>query len=189
MTKREFIKHLSLATGGVALSSCAGSSFLPSYLISNEMIISQLLPHFPFNKSLSGIGSIGLTSPSVSFAPDINKVRMNMGVQIGLGESLALIPGLSSLANSLQKGTCQLACGLRYDRNTRGIYLKDPTIESLQLNGVGNNYSNRVTGLVNALAPSIFNQYAIHTLQPSIATTFLGSMTVKDNGIALGFGL
>ena len=193
MTKRNFLKNIPLAAGSLALGACAGSPFLPQYLISNDMILKELLPYFPFNQSINGIGSIGLTTPQVSFAPDINKVRLNMGLQLGLSNTFSQltginIPGLTS-GNTLQQGSCQVACGLRYDRDTRGIYLQDATVESLQLSQISDSYTGQARSLINALAPKVLDQYPVHTLEPSLATRFLGSMTVRDNGISLGFGL
>lgn len=188
MTKRDFLKHLPLAAGSVALSACAGSALMPQYLISNDMILRELLPYFPFNRSVNGIGSVSLTKPSLSFAPDINKVRLGMGLNLGLGQSLMQMTGLN-LGNTIQQGTCQVACGLRYDRQTRGIYLKEPVVESLQLSGIASNYTNQARSLINNLAPQVLDRYAIHTLEPSLATRFLGSMSVQNNGISLGFGL
>lgn len=196
MTKRTFLKNLPVAAGSIALSACAGGplgSLLPQYLISSNMITKELLPYFPFNQSFTGLGSISLTAPKIGFASDINKVRLNMGLGLGLSDNLSKITGLNipglTTGASQHQGSCQIACGLRYDKSTRGIYLKDPVIEALQLGQISNGYTNQARSLVNALAPQVLDRYAIHTLESSIATRFLGSMTVKDNGIALGFGL
>ena len=192
-TRRELLKQIPLITGSLALGSCASAPFLPKYRITNSMILQTLMPHFPFNKNFAGIGSVTLTAPQVSFAPDINKVRLNMGLGVGLNDAIShitgiQIPGLTT-GNTQQQGTCQIACGLRYDRYSRGIYLKDPTIEDLQLSSIASSYTSGAKDIINALAPTILDQYPIHTLQPSIATTFLGSMTVQNNGISLGFGI
>lgn len=192
-TRRDLLKQFPLLAGGAVIASCAGIPILPQYIISNQMILKELLPHFPYNKSFAGIGSMSLTSPQISFVPDINKVRLNMGLGLGLSQQVSEItginiPGLTS-GSTQQNGSCQVACGLRYDRNTRGIYLKDLAIESLQLSNIGNSYTSNARSLVNAFAPAILDKTPIHTLEPSIATKFLGSMTIQNNGIALGFGL
>jgi len=93
-------------------------------------------------------------------APDINKVRIGLGVQAGLAQGLGKITGiplLNQIAGSTHNGQCTLACGLRQ--------------------------------LLNSFGPQILDRYPVHTLEQSLATRVLKSMTVKENGIALGFGI
>ena len=194
MKRRDLLKSIPMLTGSVVFSSCAGitSALIPNYLISSNMIISRLLPHFPYSQSAQGIGQVRLTNPAVSFAPDINKVRLNLGVEAGLSNTLSQLTGikaLDSITKLSTKGSCQIACGLRYQKETRGIYLQNPTVEKLQLSNIPAQYADQSKSLINTLAPHLFNQYPIHTLEASLATRFLGSMTVKSNGIALGFGI
>ncbi len=196
MNRRDLLKRLPFVAGAALVPSCAElggltNGLIPQYLISNDMIMKELLPFFPFNRNYNGIGSVSLTQPKLSFAPDINKVRLGLGVEAGLTQGLAQMTGISSLGSLAGKktGFAQVACGLRYDKESRGIFLQSPSVESLQLDNIPGHYTNTISSLINEIAPSILNKKPIHTLEPSLATRFLGSMKVQQNGIALGFGL
>jgi len=197
MKRRTLIKNLPLLATFPLLKSCGGtgtglSSLLPQYIINTGMITEQLLPHFPFQKSFAGIGQINAINPRISMAPEINKVRVGLGIQTALSQGLGAMTGLpllNSLAGTTQSGTCQFACGLRYDPDTRGIFLKEPEIEHLQLGNIPNYYTGQAKQLLNAFGPQIIDRYPVHTLEKSFASRILKNMTVTKNGISLGFGL
>lgn len=197
MKRRDVIKSLSLLGAVPIVKSCApgvslGSGLLPQYLISNQMILSELLPHFPYQQSFSGLGSLKAVSPTLSMAPDINKVRMGLGLEASIASQIGAITGipqLGALAGRTQRGDCQLACGLRYDPKTRGIYLKEPVLESLNLQDIPLAYTDQARSLLNDFGPQFLEKRPVHTLDASFATKMLRSMTVKPEGISLGFGL
>ena len=165
MNRRQLLQRIPLLASYPLLNSCAGggglgalASLIPNYLISSNMITQKLLPHFPFQKDFAGIGTINAINPKISMAPDINKVRIGLGVQAGLAQGLGKITGiplLNQIAGSTHNGQCTLACGLRYDPSTRGIYLKDPVIEQLQLGQIPTQYTNNAQQLLNSFGPQI----------------------------------
>jgi len=125
-------------------------------------------------------------------APDINKVRVGLGVQASVAQGLAQatgIPALGGFSGLTRSGNCVIACGLRYDKSTRGIYLKDPVLETLDMVDIPTYYTSQAQNLINTFGPKLLDKYPVHTLEKSLAARVLSSMTVKENGIALSFGL
>ena len=197
MNRRHLIKHLPLLALAPALKSCAGSGMglgklLPHYLVTTDMMLRQMLPHFPFRQDFQGIGSLSASNPQFSLVPEQNKVRIGLNLQTALSSglsSLTGIPSLRALAGQQYSGSSQVACGLRYDSKTRGIYLNEPVLESLSLSGIPQHYTDQAKSLMNAFGPSILDRYPVHTLEPSLASRVLQKMTVTNKGIALGFGI
>ena len=193
MTRREIFTKGALLSPAVFLPSCATVADLAlrgQYLIRAEQILAQLLPFFPFQRQLSGVGQVSLSNPVFSMAPDINKVRV--GLTTGLAAAPALaeltgIPALRQIAGRQTSGTCQLACGLRYDPQTRGIFLREPMIERLEFENLSASLTTPFTQVINLFGPQFLDRHPIHTLEPSMATRFLNSMEVQPGGIALKF--
>lgn len=198
MTRRDLIKLLPL--GGVVpvISSCAsngvslGPGLVPQYLINTEMILREVLPHFPYQQDFSGLGTMKALNPQFGLIPEKNKVRVGLDLQASLAAGLGALTGIAALdqfSGGYQQGSCQLACGLRYDPKTRGIYLKDPEIERLNLQNIPTHYTGYAQSLLNGIGPQLLDKHPIHTLEPSIASKVLRSINVQREGVALGFGL
>lgn len=197
MKRRHLIKHLPLLALAPALKSCAGSGtglgkLLPHYLVTTDMMLGQLLPHFPFKQDFQSLGSLSASNPQFSLIPEQNKVRIGLNLQTALSSSLSSltgIPSLGALAGQKNSGSCQVACGLRYDSKTRGIHLNEPILEDLSLSGVPQYYTDQAKSLMNSFGPSLLDRYPVHTLEQSLASRVLQKMTVTNQGIALGFGI
>jgi hypothetical protein len=193
MTRREIFTKGALLTPAIFTPSCATVADMAlrgQYLIRVEQILAQLLPFFPFQRQISGVGQVSLSNPVFTMAPDINKVRVGLTTGIvaasGLAE-LTGIPALGQIAGRGTSGTCQLACGLRYDPATRGIYLREPAIEKLEFQHLSSSLTTPFTQLVNLFGPQLLDRQPIHTLEPSLATRFLKQMEVQPGGIVLKF--
>ncbi len=129
MTRRDFFQKTTIATPVVILASCgtiADLAFRSQYLIRIDQIMSTLAPFFPFTQSVGGVGSLALSNPVFTTLPDRNKVRIGLSTGLNAASGLGRITGISALdqlGGQAASGTCELACGLRYDRETRGIFL------------------------------------------------------------------
>lgn len=193
MTRREILHRAKLLSPVIILPSCstvADLALRSQYLIRTDQILAQLLPFFPFQRQVSGVGQIALADPVFAMAPEINKVRVGLTTSMAAASGLAEltgIPALGRFAGRRTSGTCQLACGLRYDPETRGIFLNEPAIEKLDLDQVPPSFTTPLRTLVNSFGPQFLNQHPIHTLEPSLASRFLNAMVVQPGGIALKF--
>ena len=193
MTRRKLLKQASLLSPAILAPSCTSIADLAlrqQYLIGTQQILSQLLPFFPFQQQLPNVGTLSLANPVFEMAPDIHKVRIGLTTTAAAASGLAAltgIPALGSIAGRSTSGTCQLACGLRYDPSTRGIFLKEPQVEKLDLQNISPALTNPFRSLINTFGPQILDQRPIHTLEPSLASRFLNSFAIQENGIALKF--
>ncbi|MFT6178209.1 MAG: hypothetical protein ACJAQT_003531 [Akkermansiaceae bacterium] len=193
MNRREILRKASILSPAIAFPACstvADLALRQQYLIRTDQILAQLLPFFPFQQNYSGVGQLSLSDPVFTMAPDLNKVRVGLTSHIvaasGLGE-LTGIPALGRIAGQGTSGTCQLACGLRYDSKSRGLYLKEPAIERFEFDRLSSTLTQPLQQIVNLFGPQFLDQRPIHTLEPSLATRFLNSMEVQPGGIALKF--
>ena len=193
MTRRDFFQRAAVAGPAAAFTSCATVADLAlrsQYLIRTGQILSRLGPFFPFARSVGGVGSLALSNPVFAMAPEKNKVRIGLTTAATAGSGLGRltgIPALDQLGGKSATGTCQVACGLRYDRQTRGIYLRDPEVERLDLDRLSPALTNPLRQVINLFGPQVLDKHPIHTLEPSLATRFIDSMEVQPGGIALKF--
>ena len=195
MNKRKFLKSLPLASP-LILSACGGislgSNLLPQFLLKTDVIQTELDNIFPFARNLNQVGGLQLSNPILGTAPEINKMRLGLGLTGRLSPDLALatsIPHLKALASEERSGQCQIACGFRYDPKTRDIFLHEPVIESLELGGFPDYYSNQISHLVNLLGSQMFSRTPVHTLDDTFANRRLKSFQVQNDGVALQFGI
>ena len=166
-----------------------GSGLTPQYVISTDEISTKVSAEFPFKKSVSSFGSVVLSNPRVSMDPNSNKIRIGLNMT-GTGSSgLEGIAFLQPLAQTTHSGTCQILCGLRYDRETRSIFLKDPALESLNMPTVPNFFTQNAQRMMNLVAPQLLNQYPVHTLDRTLSSRLLKEIKVLPQGVALKFGL
>ena len=193
MNRRSLLKKATLCSPALLLPACstiADLALRQQYLIGTSQILSKLLPFFPLKQELQSIGQLSLANPVFTMAPDINKVRIGLTTTAAVSSQLGAltgIPALGNLGGRSTSGTTQVACGLRYDPKTRGIFLKEPEIEKLDLQNISPAYTNPLRGLINTLGPQLLDQRPIHTLEPSLASRFINSFEIQPNGIALKF--
>lgn len=193
MTRRKILQRAFVLPPAVAVTSCATVADLAlrsQYLIRTDQILSQLLPFFPFRQQYQGIGQLSLSNPVFSMAPDLNKVRIGLTTSVSAASTLGEmtgIPELGRIAGKSSSGTCQVACGLRYDSQTRGIYLREPAIERFEFDRLYSTFTKPLQQIINIFGPQLLDRRPIHTLEPSLATRFLNSMVVQQGGIALKF--
>ena len=196
MNRQQFLRKLPLVAAPLTFSSCANLSNLgrlalqSNYLVGTSSLLSRLLPFFPFNQQYSGLGQVSLTQPTLEMIPESNKVRLGLTATAGLAEQLGQKTGLgflNNIAGQATSGTCQLACGLRFNPEDNGVYLKDPELEELNLQGLASSYSEPARGLINLVGPQILDKYPVHTLESSFATRALSTLSVQKNGLLLDF--
>ena len=173
-------------------TSQTGGLFSPRYVINSHRIASELLPYFPYQQNIQNVASLSLRNPTISMAPNLNKVRLGLSVQAATNQNLAQLTGitqLSALAGRKTTGICQLVCGLRYERSNRSIYLEDPVVESLTLDNLTPAVEQSVIQLINTLGPRLLDRHPVYTLKDEPGAAFLKAIRVQSNGVALHLGL
>ena len=124
----------------------------------------KLSEHFPVSKIFqSGLAKLEFANPVCSMVPDQEKVR------VGLTTSV-----FSSLLSRSQLlgGRCQLACGVDYDPDSRGIFLKDPYLEQFQLDRMPPNWTNGARGVANLVGKEFIERKPISTESGGVRLKF-----------------
>lgn len=194
MNRREVLRKAALFSPAIMLPGCGTVADLVlrnQFFIPTSHILAKLGPLFPFSRSYQSAGQMSLSNPVFSMVPEQNKVRLGLTAAMTAGSQIGQLSGISvlgNLAGLTTGGTCQLACGLRYDPTTRGIFLKEPVVEELDIHNFSSALSEPFRQVVNLFGPQILDKHPIHTLEPSLASRFLGGMEVQPTGIALKFG-
>ncbi len=194
MKRREIFRKAALFSPTLVLPACQTVSNLAlqsPFFIPTTHIAAKLGPFFPFRRGYQDVGHLMLSNPIFAMVPEQNKVRIGLTTGMEAGSRLGQIsgiPALGQIAGFSAGGSCQLACGLRYDRETRGIYLKEPVLEELEIEHFSSTLTGPFRQLVNMFGPGFLDRRPIHTLDPSLASRFLSGMVVQPTGIALKFG-
>lgn len=194
MNRRGLLRKATLFSPALLLPGCSTVADLAlrnQFFIPTSHILAKLGPVFPYSRTYQSAGQMSLSNPVFSMVPEQNKVRLGLTAAMAAGSQIGQfsgIPALGSLAGLSTTGTCQLACGLRYDSKTREIFLNEPVVEKLDVHDFSSVLTEPFRQAVNLFGPQILKSHPIHTLDPSLASRFLSGMEVQPTGIALKFG-
>jgi len=86
-------------------------------------------------------------------------------------------------------GRCHLACGVRYDRKQRGLYLTNTYLEHLDVKGVPAYWTNMLREVVNVIGTQYIEKHPVYTLPDAFAYRLLKSVKVEPAGVRLTFGV
>jgi len=156
-----------------------------SVAIPLDVINSTLAKNFPVNEELKyGIisGNLNISNPNVLGKSGKDK----LGVGTSFKFTNMFIPnGIS--------GSINLASGIRYDANTKNLYLKDPMVNSIKFQNQSL-LTKLPAGIQNAIGVVISETIAkkpIYNLEKStgIATSFVRGIDIRDGQVYIIFGL
>jgi len=156
-----------------------------SIAIPLNVINSTLAKNFPVNEKLKyGIisGNLNISNPNVFGKSGSDK----LGVGTTFKFTNVFIPnGIS--------GSINLASGVRYDANSRNLYLKNPMVNTIKFQNQSL-ISKLPSGIQNAIGVLISETIAkkpIYNLKKStgVATNFVRGIDIRNGQIFLTFGL
>jgi len=82
-------------------------------------------------------------------------------------------------------GNVQLSSGLRYDAQTRGFHLEQPTVDAFRPAMAGAELDAGTRGLLNTWLADYARREPIYRIEPAIANV-MGALQVKSVGIENG---
>jgi len=156
-----------------------------SIAIPLNIVNSTLAKNFPVNEKLQyGIisGNLNIANPNVFGKSGSDK----LGVGTTFKFTNVFIPnGIS--------GSINLASGVRYDANSRNLYLKNPIVNTIKFQNQSL-ISKLPTGVQNAIGVLISETIAkkpIYNLKKStgVATNFVRGIDIRNGQLFLTFGL
>ncbi len=133
-----------------------------------------LYGNFPrTEQALGGLLSLTISEPNVDLPP---------GNRMALAFDLAL----ATLGGApVPVGNVQLTSGLRYDANTQGFHLEQPSIDGFRPATPGAQLDPRARGLLNAWLADYARQEPVYRIDPTLGQ-LLGALQVRSARVENG---
>jgi hypothetical protein len=181
-TRRRFLLAASAAAAGITMSlaACAASifPFIPShYTFSQQQVQDAVQRKFPYQRTLSQVFNVALTNPVVGFLPDTNRVSVRLDAHLA-----------SPFLQQPVDGVFTLSSELGYDAASHAVVLKSPSVDSVNVSGGAQAYTQQINQGAAVLATQLLTNYPIYTFKPE-QLQFAGvnyepgTITILTNGI------
>lgn len=180
-TRRRFLLAAGAAVGiTVSLAACAASTFpfIPShYTFSQQQVQDAVQRKFPYQRTISQVFQVALTNPVVGFLPDTNRVSVRLDAHLA-----------SPFLQQPVDGVFTLSSELAYDAGSRSVVLKSPNVDSVNVSGGAQVYTQQINAAAALLATQLLTNYPIYTFKPE-QLQFAGvnyepgTITILTNGI------
>ena len=180
-TRRGFLLMAAAAVGiTVSLAACAASTFpfIPShYTFSQQQVQEAVQRKFPYQHTISQVFQVQLANPVVGFLPDTNRVSIRLDAHLA-----------SPFLQEPVDGVFTLSSELAYDEASKSVVLKSPNVDSVNVSGGAQAYTQQINAAAALLATQLLNNYPIYTFKPE-QLQFAGvnyepgTITILTNGI------
>ncbi|HEY2021568.1 DUF1439 domain-containing protein [Paraburkholderia sp.] len=164
----------------VSLAACASSTFpfIPShYTFSKQQVQEAVQRKFPYQRTVSQVFDVALANPVVGLLPDVNRVSVKLDVRFA-----------SPFLQQPVDGVFTLSSELAYDPGSRSVILKSPNVDSVNVSGQAQAYTQQINAAAALLATQLLTNYPIYTFKPE-QLQFAGvnyepgTITILTNGI------
>ncbi|WP_323118395.1 DUF1439 domain-containing protein [Burkholderia alba] len=178
--RRRFLFAAGAAVGvTLSLAACASTfPFIPDhYTFSQGDVQKAVARKFPYQKTVAQVVDVALANPVVGLKPDQNRVAVQLDARF-------VSPFLRTPVN----GTFTVSGQLAYDAPSRSVVLKAPSVDSVNLDGDAQAYTQQVGAAAGMLATQLLTNYPIYTFKPE-QLQFAGvnyepgTITILTNGI------
>jgi uncharacterized protein DUF1439 len=155
------------------------------YRFTEAQLQQALSERLPFTKTYLLIFQITLDHPRVVLVNGSD--RVHAGMDIALNVHVADEP-------SPMGGAIDASGGIRYEPKTGQLFLTQPKIERLELQGVPEQYTSRATVALSRALDTYYADHAIYTLNTShakelAARLFLKSVTIEERQLVVTLGI
>ncbi|MFT3898148.1 MAG: DUF1439 domain-containing protein [Thermomonas sp.] len=171
-----------------ALASLAACSSLGTALLGNEyaftapQLQAQLDRRFPRDyKKLDGLVSLRIANPRLGIPPGSHRLRLDFNVGFGtLGRE------------AVPSGHMAIASGLRFDPQTLGLHLDQPTLEDADFPGLGGAMNATGRELVDRWLEDYARNEPVYKLDNSLVERLgaqrITSTTIDDGRVVVHLG-
>jgi hypothetical protein len=180
-TRRRFLLVASAAAAiTLSLAACAASTFpfIPShYTFSQQQVQEAVQRKFPYQRTISQVFNVELTNPVIGFLPDSNRVPVKLDAHLA-----------SPFLRQPVDGVFTLSSELAYDEASKSVVLKSPNVDSVNVSGDAQAYTQQINAAAALLATQLLTNYPIYTFKPE-QLQFAGvnyepgTITILTNGI------
>jgi hypothetical protein len=182
--RRRFLRTVLTSCGAlgitVSLAACASSifPFIPShYTFSQQQVQEAVQRKFPYQRTIQQVFDVALTNPVVGFLPDSNRVSVQLNARLA-----------SPFLRQPVDGVFTLSSELAYDEASKSVVLKSPNVDSVNVSGDAQAYTQQINAAAALLATQLLTNYPIYTFKPE-QLQFAGvnyepgTITILTNGI------
>ena len=168
-----------LAASTVLIAAAIGAQAAPSIsgreLSVGASDVQQYLDgSFPRTQdALGGLIALTMSHPQLSLPAG---ERLNLGMDVALA---------TAGGNPAKLGTVKLSSGLRYDAQTQGFHLQQPSVDDFTPANQGGRLDSRTRGLLNAWLSDYAQREPIYKLDPAVAGV-LGALQVQSAQVKNG---
>jgi len=168
-----------LAASTVLIAAAIGAQAAPSIsgreLAVGASDVQQYLDgSFPRTQdALGGLIALTMSHPQLSLPAG---ERLNLGMDVALA---------TAGGNPAKLGTVKLSSGLRYDAQTQGFHLQQPSVDDFTPASQGGRLDSRTRGLLNAWLSDYAQREPIYKLDPAVAG-LLGALQVQSAQVKNG---
>ncbi|HEY0233172.1 MAG TPA: DUF1439 domain-containing protein [Dokdonella sp.] len=153
--------------------------------LSEEDIRRQLERQLPLKRAFLLIFEVELAHPRVQLHDGSERVDIGVDVQLDIRIGRETRP---------LGGSVDLQTGIRYERENGGLYLTDPVVTRLDVQGVPAEYAVRTQRVVAEALQEFVRRYPIHTLRAidakrATARLLLKHVVVANSELVLTLGL
>jgi hypothetical protein len=180
-TRRRFLLAAAAAAAiTMSLTACATSTFpfIPShYTFSQQQVQEAVQRKFPYQRTISQVFNVELTNPVIGFLPDSNRVSVKLDAHLA-----------SPFLRQPVDGVFTLSSELAYDEASKSVVLKSPNVDSVNVSGDAQAYTQQINAAAAVLATQLLTNYPIYTFKPE-QLQFAGvnyepgTITILTNGI------
>jgi len=181
MKKLVLVVLLLVAAVAAALFFLRGRDFV--VYVTEDQIQVQLAEVFPLERQYLVVLTVRLSDPEVDLVEGSDRMHF----------STAVTASVQPLGRQ-GRGTGRISGGIRYDPNTHEIFLQDSRIEDLSVEGVPEQYRDRVREVAQLAVSDRLDRFPLYTLSPEILERLPGPIAlrdvrVEDGRLRLAFGL
>lgn len=170
------------ATAGtvVSLGACATGifPFIPDhYTFSQQQVQAAVGRKFPYRREVQQLFDVALTNPVVALQPERNRVAVRLDARLE-----------SPLMQQPVSGVFTLSSELAWDGERRAVVLKQPSVDSVDMQGAAAAYGQQVGAVAALAAAQLLDHYAVYTFKPEQlqfagVSYEPGTISVLTNGI------
>jgi len=156
-----------------------------SFKITQRQIDEALRNRFPVTKDHFLIARITYFNPRVTLLPETDRVQVGIDARVDIK--------VNDYSKSVT-GTALVASGLTYRSESKEFFLSNPQIEKFSIQGIPEQYLNKVHSVAEVFLREYLQRYPIYTLRPgdvrtTAATVLLKEVKVKGNEVDVTLGL
>ncbi len=140
-------------------------------IITQQQIDDALQKKFPVTKTHLLIFRITYSNPHLTLLPDSNRIEVGLDAEVSI-----------KILNEAKKlgGTVLVTSALAFRSETKQFFLASPQINKLEIQGVPQQYLDKVTDFASIAAREYLQEFPVYTLKAKDTKTAAAKLLLKD---------